>query len=234
VLIQNENKYSSVPTTRAVHMMGSCNVMQLLLKHVNILAISVEIPHDYASWFTTGLAKLYIINACTVENLDRNYKNRNIYILSDSQAAIEVLGKDRITSKLVWDCRQSLIQLTKHNRLQVIWVPGHKGIVGNEMADQLARTGSDHPFIGPEPACGISIGATKKAVRDRINRNHKKKKTLEIHNWIQTGKGTYTRALCQKNKGSAEVKQSSIKIDGRTIYRTLSPKRTPFQTGFDR
>jgi hypothetical protein len=53
-------------------------------------------------------------------------------------------------------------------------VPGHEDIVGNEMADQLARTGSEHLFTGPEPACGISTGVAKKAVRDWMNRNHKK------------------------------------------------------------
>jgi ribonuclease HI len=52
-------------------------------------------------------------------------------------------------------------------------VPGHEGIDDNETADQLARTGSENPFIGPEPACGISIGVAKKAVRDWTNRNHK-------------------------------------------------------------
>jgi hypothetical protein len=51
-------------------------------------------------------------------------------------------------------------------------VPGHEGISGNEKGDQLARTGSEHPFIGPEPACGISIGVAKKAVIDWMSRKH--------------------------------------------------------------
>jgi hypothetical protein len=45
-------------------------------------------------------------------------------------------------------------------------VPGHEVIVGYETADKFART-------GPEPACGISIGAAKRAVRDWTNRNKK-------------------------------------------------------------
>jgi hypothetical protein len=107
----------------------------------------------------------------------------------------------KTSSKLVWDCHQSLIQLAKHNRVQLIWVPGHEDIVGNKTTDQLARTGSEHPFTGPEPACGISIGVAKKVVRDWTNRNHKK-------HW----------------------ESRPIKMGGRTIYWTLPPKRTLFQT----
>jgi hypothetical protein len=40
---------------------------------------------------TVFQAEVYAIKACAVENLDRRYKNRNIYILSDSQAAIKGL-----------------------------------------------------------------------------------------------------------------------------------------------
>jgi ribonuclease HI len=121
------------------------------------------------SQYTTVFpAEVYAIKACAVENLDRNYKNKNIYILSDSQAAIKALGKHQITSKLVWDSHQSLIQLARHHRVQLIWVPDHEDI-GHERADQLARTGSEHPFTGAEPVCGISIGVAKKAVRDWMN-----------------------------------------------------------------
>jgi ribonuclease HI len=79
---------------------------------------------------------------------------------------MKALGKYQITSKLLWDCHQSLIELVKHNRVQLILVPVHENIVGSEKADQLARTGSERPFIGPERASGISIAVAKKAVRD--------------------------------------------------------------------
>jgi ribonuclease HI len=73
-------------------------------------------------------------------------------------------------------------------------VPGRERIVGNETADQLARTGSEHPFTGPEPACGISNLVAKKAVRDWTKRNHK-------NHWESTtgqqAKGICTWALCQ-------------------------------------
>jgi hypothetical protein len=51
-------------------------------------------------------------------------------------------------------------------------VPGHEGIAGNETADHLARTGSQHPFTGPEPLCGISFGVAKRAVKDWMNKTH--------------------------------------------------------------
>jgi hypothetical protein len=34
-------------------------------------------------------------------------------------------------------------------------VPGHCGILGNEVADKLARQASAMPLLGPEPALGI-------------------------------------------------------------------------------
>jgi hypothetical protein len=42
-------------------------------------------------------AEVYAITAHMVEYLDRKYRNRNIYILSDNQAAIESLGNHQGT-----------------------------------------------------------------------------------------------------------------------------------------
>ena len=36
------------------------------------------------------------------------------------------------------------------------WVPGHAGVQGNEIANELTRGGSALKFVGPEPALGIS------------------------------------------------------------------------------
>jgi hypothetical protein len=109
-------------------------------------------------------------------------------------------------------------------------VPGHEGIVGNETADQLAKTGSEHLFTGPEPACSISIGVAKRAARDWI-----KKKHWESTTGLKQAKGLiYIWALCQKNELSVEIKQRPVKVGGRTNYQTLPPQRAPFQNGVDR
>jgi hypothetical protein len=55
------------------------------------------------------------------------------------------------------------------------WVPGHAGVRGNGIADDLARGGSVLKFVGPEPALGIS----RRDVWRRIRR------WLVNQNWVR-------------------------------------------------
>jgi hypothetical protein len=76
--------------------------------------------YSLEKYTTIFQAEGYAIKARAVEKQDTGCRNRNIYILSDSQAAIKELHKYQINSKLVWDCHQFLAKLAKHNRVQVI------------------------------------------------------------------------------------------------------------------
>jgi ribonuclease HI len=92
---------------------------------------------------TVFQAKTYaIITVCIMEDTEMDYKGRNMYVLSINQVAIKVLNNSQINSKLLWDCHNSLVKLAEHNRVQMIWVPGHMRIDGNEIGDQLAREDS--------------------------------------------------------------------------------------------
>lgn len=116
--------------------------------------LNISIP--MGQWTTVFLAEIYAIVECTAICLKRNYRFAKICIFSDSQAALNALKSPTCQSRLVWECRTLLKQLASRNRVHLYWVPGHRGIDGNEIADLLARRGSDGHFIGPEPFCGVS------------------------------------------------------------------------------
>ena len=81
---------------------------------------------------TVFQAEMCAIKACVMENAEKSYKGRNIYILSNSQAAINVHNNFQINSKLVWDCHPSQLKQAEQDRIQLIWHLGNMGIDKNE------------------------------------------------------------------------------------------------------
>ena len=75
-----------------------------------------------------------------IHNLEPSSKN--FCIFSDSESAIKALVSPSIKSKLMLQCLGQLNELANGNNVQLVWVPGHSKIQGNEKADQLARHGA--------------------------------------------------------------------------------------------
>jgi len=58
--------------------------------------------------------------------------NASIPICLDSQAALKALATAKTTSHLVLETMKVLTELSIHNCVRLLWVPGHSDIVGNE------------------------------------------------------------------------------------------------------
>jgi len=104
-------------------------------------------------WLRTGtLARIF----CATHNFGPD--------ISDSQSILKALDNPKIVSRQVWECAQGLNELSKVNFVNLIWVPGHYGILGNEKADYLASTAGSEPFIGPEPILPISYSMIESSI----------------------------------------------------------------------
>jgi len=95
-----------------------------------------------------------------------------ILIFSDSQAALKALSGPKVTSRLVAECLDALTALARLNEVIIAWVPGHRGISGNEEADKLARQASAKPLLGPEPALGIPKCSVREAIKNWTRVQH--------------------------------------------------------------
>jgi len=120
----------------------------------------------YASVFQAEVTG--ILNSC-LEIIKRNRFKTPIFICTDSQAAIKSLTKNKITSALILECRDALEMISRQNQTSLVWVPGHSGIEGNEIADELAKTASSTPIMGPEPVIPVSLTTLNRFVSEWKN-----------------------------------------------------------------
>ena len=98
-----------------------------------------------------------------------------INLFSDSQASLLALTSTSISSRLVLDIADQLNTLGTSHKVELRWVPGHEGVYGNELADELAREGSSSTPIGPEPFLPLSEGIINTHIKDYLFNLHIKK-----------------------------------------------------------
>ena len=127
---------------------------------------SFKISSSLGDFPTVYQMELYAIILCLERVKTKNIENKKIFIISDSQAALKSLIKTEVTSKLAWDCIYYLNLLAMKNKITLMWVPGHNGILGNEEADTLAKKGTEMIMNGPSPFCGIPIEIAKTRIKE--------------------------------------------------------------------
>lgn len=146
---------------------------------------------------TVFQAEIVAISACVNQLLESDISEQDIVICSDSKAALMAVKSQLTKSKLVQDCVNCLNELSCTNRVNLLWVPGHCDVSGNETADSLARNGSERAAIGPEPFVPISVANVKGLIENNARIHHTTR-------WNQGAECRQAKLLgCQPSKARA-------------------------------
>ena len=128
-------------------------------------SVGRRLSFSLGRYVTVFQTEIYAILACVHEIQFQNRPEKYVSTCSDSQAALKALQTVR-TSPFVQQCQKALNDISTRHMVGLYWVPGHAGIRGNEIADELARGGSVLEFLGPELALGVS----RQDIRRRVSR----------------------------------------------------------------
>ncbi|CAH2091349.1 unnamed protein product [Euphydryas editha] len=161
------------------------------------------------------------IIAAASATFTRKVKDYSIRILSDSRSVLQAHQSHSITSRLIYNCHQSLMEVCNNsNNVTPQWIKGHSGSRGDDAADELARRGSEMAAIGPEPIVPLPT-----AWPTSVSRQH----TKELHNkyWTEVLPSPLCRACLEAEETAAHIVLEST---GVTTYRAKhlgSPKALP-------
>jgi ribonuclease HI len=113
---------------------------------------NINVSYKLNQEVSSTTAELFAVKLAIEHGIKIN-KN-NIVICTDSMGACQRINihinkinkKNNKTDKLVQDIL-NLVNINTNHQIIIIWIPGHKNITGNEIADQLAKQGCDSEDI---------------------------------------------------------------------------------------
>lgn len=134
-------------------------------------------------------AEIAAIHACCIDAMERNIQD-SICIYSDSEGAINALKNCAVNSKLTMECISLLDELASYNTVNVIWLPSHSGIYGNEIADKIAKYAARESVATVEPHM-----LTARTVVRTLTDDDLAKQTN--HTWLTTRKCEHTKSFVE-------------------------------------
>jgi len=124
---------------------------------------------------TVFQSEVFAIDESARQMVRAELSGKKVLICSDSKSSIDALSSCKFSSALVLQCFRALETLSEKNEVDLTWVPAHSGVLGNELADELAREASGSKFVGPEPAGGRHAGSIKVQVKMETANCHQRR-----------------------------------------------------------
>ena len=143
---------------------------QALALATNDNVIILEQKYTLGRFASINQCELFAIKQACEWIINLSVTNANIHIFSDSQTTLHKLNKNSTNSKLTSETNLLLNKICETNNNQLLKVPAHKGIEGNEKADALAKKGTVVLPIGPEPFIGFTMNNIINDINSILNK----------------------------------------------------------------
>ena len=155
--------------------------------------------------------------------INSDIRNKSITFFMDNQSSIKSLGNYIIRSNIVLNTKNMVKTLASYNQVTLSCIPGHAGQPGNEVADCLARKGTEMKIRSP----GHSIPLAEAVINDEIKQLGRSvhQKYWDRHPKCRQTKMMITKNECKPLEADFSAAQKDDEPDYSNLHRSYHPQK---------